>query len=505
MLGASFFPVVYGVSQYNDDTSSSSSSSSSSTTSVSSRLSPDDKSLCLADFKTGKTQAEISKISLDGFIAKNKRDYDTAIPLLEEAVRYGHLNSMVLLGQICEAKKDVRTAYTWYVLAFEEHWLNTGQHLPTAKKELQKVGFIESVSDLLKRNKDGYRKKLPKPSIFSICPEHYHKNSGYITQIVQGFFSGQSFCLNQQSSKFRELRFYAVLQGLSGSPDPWFDLGTIYSREKNYRNEAICYERSRTSDSLHNLGFLNVSGLLEDEPNFEEGAKCYELANKPETWCSLGRLYQEGRLAGSTKEKAAECYRRSKTGLAWVILGNLLEDGEINGVIDVERAAECYNEAISVLRTETSKEKDLTLKKALFYLGYLHAGKKLKNSSVETAMNFFEQSDTPLAWLNRGILLVGANVKEAILSFEKSGLPVAKISLLEIYTQGYRNSLLDLDESHRKKDAQELLIKKIEGLTSEINSQMDRLSLSDKHYCLGRLAAMNHDYQTACINFSQAL
>lgn len=98
---------------------------------TSSRLQPQD--MFWVPFLHDKTDGEIKAIERKAIGAALKKE-DDSISMLEEAIRYGHLPSMVALGKIYEQQGQMQIAYTWYILAFEEHWLATGKHLQSVKK-----------------------------------------------------------------------------------------------------------------------------------------------------------------------------------------------------------------------------------------------------------------------------------------------------------------------------------------------------------------------------------
>ena len=92
--------------------------------STQSRLQP--KDMLLADFLQDKSPDELQAIKRRAIEAVLKKTSSDLIPFLEEAIRHGYVQYMVALGEIYEQQEQIQTAYEWYILAFEEHWIKTG-------------------------------------------------------------------------------------------------------------------------------------------------------------------------------------------------------------------------------------------------------------------------------------------------------------------------------------------------------------------------------------------
>ncbi len=163
LLGSSFCPVAYGAIQFTEaDVAAlypSVAGCSIKTDSVHFGM----EEACLADFKMVTDQKAIDDRYEKGKEhAKSPTGVDEAIPLFEENANYGHTKSMGWLGIAYKAKAEtatavenkkqyIRLAYTWFLLAFEEHWLNKGKPLPFAKDQLLNLEFKNSVLNSLTR------------------------------------------------------------------------------------------------------------------------------------------------------------------------------------------------------------------------------------------------------------------------------------------------------------------------------------------------------------------
>ena len=112
--------------------------------------------MLLADFKTC-DHTDLNRMLKGVNISRQLKRKEDEIQFLEKAVRYSHIDSMVALGQIYQQHSDYRTAYGRCTLAFEEYWLNTGQHHAGAKQQLSEV-FLKNLSGSLNRDQRKYFK-----------------------------------------------------------------------------------------------------------------------------------------------------------------------------------------------------------------------------------------------------------------------------------------------------------------------------------------------------------
>ncbi len=342
---------------------------------------------CLADFK--EDNKKMNSISLAGYKAKQAGKLDEAILLLREAASYGHFTSMFFLGEIYEHQKNFQSAYTWYVLAFEEHWLSKGTHLPTALKKLSAPEFrtsvLKSLSDQEQAGPSKFFRQVDEISAerFSWFLDKLNDNKSKEIMKLKHY-------LTKEESELRALRFGAKIYEKPGELDPWGRLAEQYYLEQDFYKVNICSERSGTPNSLYILGVLCDEGKIPGGPT--KAAECYRSSGISSALYNLGLKYHKREIEGG-QTKAVECYRSSGNPDALFSLGLLYEEGEIPG--GAEEAAKCYRQ---------SKTPG-----ALLNLGNLCREGKIPGGATEAA-ECYRQSKTPNAFLNLGHLCIKGEI-----------------------------------------------------------------------------------------------
>ncbi len=332
--------------------SPSSSSSSSVSPTAPARLSPFDKDMLLADFKTS-DHTDLNRILKGINISRQLKRKEEEIQFLEKAVRYGHFDSMVTLGQIYQQRSDYRTAYGWYTLAFEEHWLNTGQHHEAAKQQLNEA-FLKNLLELLNRDQRKYFKNFNHHSkgYFSdfknSTGNSLNKDSVVnLNKITKNIYNSY---LNKEQAELRRLRFKAKINELNEIKEPWFDMAIEYFSSNNYKPSLICMiclERSKNPEALFNLGVFFAFGdapfELPDNERYQKAAQYYAESGNAKALCNLGHLYLDGKIGLDLSEeerllRAEVCFRKSGNEQSLTALAGLSYLGKIDlGLGEIER------------------------------------------------------------------------------------------------------------------------------------------------------------------------
>ncbi len=298
---------------------------------------------CLADFKIA-SKREILGFSANGNVAKSKGNFDEAIPLLREAARFSDFKSMILLGEICELQKDFCNAYTWYVLAFEEHWLSKAGYLETALTKLSVAEFRTSVLNSLSSQEKTDPSKFFR-EIDNINTKRFSWFSGEPTAKKFEQIKKLSHYPSKEYTELRELRFEVEKKKISGCKDIWFNLGSDCYRANSYNKSRICFERSESSSAL----FL------------------------------LGSLYDNEKIEGGVQE-AARYYRKSGTLEGLVNLLKLHVDDTSVRLLTHENVQEIKEEINMKITAENNEEK-----KQHYLGGILFAEKQYKEAAIHLA------------------------------------------------------------------------------------------------------------------------
>ncbi len=558
LLGLSFPAVVYGSSAVSYSSSAAAAAKFTDEAS-SSRLQPQD--MFWVPFLHDKIDEEIKAIKRKAIGAALKKT-DDSIPMLEEAIRYGHLPSMVALGEIYEQQGQMQIAYTWYILAFEEHWLLTGKHLLSVKGKLEDRKFTDNLLAALgksaKKEKEKFFKGLSKPTgFFAYFPVDSNNSDNILQRLSNRAFDNSPY-LTQIDDKDRNLRLMVRLYEVAGdgetASDPWlavaqpfFDsknhakalkfsirsgtpmalhnIGHLYEEgylsidnTPNYQEAVRYYLLSKSSRSFNNLGNLYVQGKLSKDglPNYPEAAKYYELSEDSDALCNAGILYAGDKLGAPNYKKAEEFCIRSKTSLALFNLGDLHLQGKLSadGKPNYHEAVKCY---------ELSEDPD-----SLCNAGLLYAGDKLGSPKYKKAEELYIRSKTPLAFFNLGYLyhigklsLSGEpDYHKAVEYYSKSGISDALHNAGIIHMNIFSNfkesaacfiksatidaqiNLLLLYKDHSTKLGVDI---DAHALTNKVHDQILARSVTEKLYFLGRLSFLNEQYEEAILSFSQAL
>ncbi|MBL0941267.1 MAG: SEL1-like repeat protein [Alphaproteobacteria bacterium] len=435
------------------------------------------QALYSGNYLIDKEPKEIQSIGLQGYFAKQKGDYAQAVNFLEQAARYKHFPSMIQLGELCEAQGYLEAAARWYVLAFQENWLENGTHFSAAKNKLE--ALAKTYVQLESSTNKVYKKRNESPSSSSSqSTSHSHELSQSINLFLSNIISQKFFTFFPlQGHKALYLGVLADFYRGSQRPEPYLskdecDLKAtrykdlyyskasaeeqwIYAQElcqKGYYQKAVPYlEQSRTPKAIYNIGFLHYEGIL-GAPNYRKAAEYFEKSATSDGWFNLGIMYCENKLGPPNYRKAAKCYEKSDKPEGWFNLATLHADGKL-GAPDYQKAEKYllqsgspkafyklgilyFEEKLGKAQYKKAEKYFLASKlpEALEKVGCLYRDGKLGKASYPKAEKYFMKAKTPTAFFNLGVLYGDdkygfKNYHKAEEYYIKSDLPDAFLNL----------------------------------------------------------------------------
>jgi hypothetical protein len=404
-----------------------------------------------------KTPQEIFALAVQGAMAKNKGELETAIPLLEQAALYENVASLIDLADICEGQDNWIQATKWYVLAFQIQWLQTATHHPKAKRWLEeltgKYPSIKGCFDNLEQEKfQLFCNNITQGGFFSHYPLQKSSSSTENPKKIQQSIQ-PTRKLNTKSMSGRNAEKFVEKQ--QKERDEWLQLEDLkyrlrklvefYDGHKSHEPFLTPEEESLKSDWVQKkcidsnvslAGAREMTGIeLFNSGCFKGAAYFLHTLNTPLALEKLGIIYETG-CPGivQDRQKAADYYRRSKTCLSYQKLANLYEGGHL-GKID-------YQEVVNIY--ELSGDPDYLNDAGLLYEGtddLLYKGTKLGKPNYKKAKECYQRSKTPKAFMNLGILFESGklgkpNLKEAVECYERSQEPFALYRLGYLYELG---------------------------------------------------------------------
>lgn len=317
-----------------------------------------------------KSSAEITRIAAQGAMAyKLQKNYAVAIPLLEECALYEHVPSIILLSEFCETTNQFDQAAQWMEMAFEIHWMNTGQHHEGASIWLKSLpNSIKKWKEKIRKNTSLSRREKRNTS-FVYCDFLEEKILGKDTRSAEQLISDMqnygtsgsnisffnSYPKNLDTPKKRYDSFISLM-GLEKlySVDV-MDIEERLKREmkqmkhdkNNFDTYLSCLHRmiwlekiylnAETSPLVLNtrVADFQFKGLIQRE------AYLHHKIGTPESYFKLASLYENGKLGEPDHQKAFKYYNLSKTTEAYEKLGFIYENGNLIPP-DYEQAIACY-------------------------------------------------------------------------------------------------------------------------------------------------------------------
>lgn len=399
-------------------------------------------------------------------------DFAAAKPLLEKAAEYGHLNSILLLGDIYRGAEQNARAYLWYRFAFQEEWSKNKKHLPGAVERFTPE-FLGPLPETLKGGDllTQLRRNLYYPVGGSAQEDQHLEDFGLESLEGKGRFnvvdkleSARFFLLSKTSSSFLTLAHLYQSGLLPGGID--------------IEKAAEYYEKSEESAASYALGMIYFSGTLQGGNNYVKAAECFTRSELPGAKYALGLIHHEGKLTGQPNfAEAAACYLAAKTAEAYNNLGTMYARGYLGEDSRWEQAEKYYK-----LSNHPA---------ALWHLGNIFSQGNLPGG-IEKAVQWWEKSKTADSYHNIGLAIKNGLVKrghqpekEAIKYFKKAGHIDANMQLLELY----RNT----------SDSPEM-----RSILSALEVQISEIPAKKQHLYRGQILIIQKKFSEAVTEFSEA-
>lgn len=243
---------------------------------------------------------------------KQSKDYNEALPYLEEAIKHGDLQSMIWLGEHYEIKGDLLKAIRWYLFVFHLHWLDTFDHHQTIihkfnnlkekytalqyRNKNKKSSFVKFNNTFYNLSINNNKKKEIKKFLTSL---YLPKNNFYSFYIKPSSKLNNIF-LNRLESEIENI---ILNDSLPIKPNNKENLLTkarqkIYCKKIHTLNEIPKNEISEKEISeTHALlglqyytgNIVNIDGLL----NYKKAVKHFLLSQDSDIHYILSELYLE--------------------------------------------------------------------------------------------------------------------------------------------------------------------------------------------------------------------
>ncbi|MHB9147503.1 MAG: tetratricopeptide repeat protein [Candidatus Amoebophilus sp.] len=297
-----------------------------------------------------------------------------AMQLFVEAAKCGNSLAMYNLGEICEQQGNIELAKRWYVLSFQNTWVeDTAKAYASASHtkiislikqghvELKKVFLhhVDNVTTLVEKIirikivSSFYESGLAEPYLSKGGNELKVKRLGKLAEELElaldslpeekMYFDMASQLLNQGILYAQEQNYKAAqacFLKCQKLPDALYNLGLFcqngYTRadgKPDYQAAKQFYKRSGTAESFSNLGVFYMDGLLDGKPNLQKAIKYSEMSGTPQALCNMGiifsRRYVEVLGQAPDYERAKVCFERSGIGHAHAHLGDFYFNGYI--------------------------------------------------------------------------------------------------------------------------------------------------------------------------------
>lgn len=409
-----------------------------------------------------------NKLALTYYFKEGKKEQ--ALELWQENARKEYPPSMVFLGNLWRDNQDINSAMQWYILAFQVHWENTGQHFSASIAVLEKIKD-EKAKEFLRRINQDYPNEHQANSVELRCAfadlakqcSTLHKEStdsaanlyvarlllktrtpGSIFNVADLYiknYIGRSLSTDEKNQKIKSLC------EKSKTPDALYTLGSMYLKaeigtdlsEKDRVGKARHYfEKSGIPDALNSAAMLFLGGAGTSSTD-KEITKRLEFLCKdsqdPDKLFALGRKFFKGEIGKTLtnkerKEKAKQWLEKAGTPEALMIIWKMYIKNENEQDLDDKTKVEIVDRLSSQINDP----------KFLCHLGSKFMSNKLGSSlsekeRIDKAISLFEKSKTAEALNDIGVILSMHNsqYEEAIPYFEKSGLPSALCNLGAIY------------------------------------------------------------------------
>ncbi|ACE05865.1 hypothetical protein Aasi_0461 [Candidatus Amoebophilus asiaticus 5a2] len=313
------------------------------------------------DFKKGFT------LKLQPNFYDNAHNVAEAIQLFVDAAKCGNSLAMYNLGEICEQQGNIELAKRWYVLSFQNTWVEgTAKAYASASHtkitnlikqghvELKKVFLhhVDNVTTLVEKIirikviSSFYKSRLAEPYLskeenglkvkrlrklteeLELALDSLPQEKIYFNMVRRLSALGARY-VQEQNYKAAQACFLKCQK----LPDALYNLGlfcqngyTSADGKPDYQAAKQFYKRSGTAESFSNLGAFYMDGLLNGNPDLQKAIKYSEMSGTPQALCNMGvifsRRYVEVLRQAPDYKRAKVCFERSGTGHAHAHLGD---------------------------------------------------------------------------------------------------------------------------------------------------------------------------------------
>jgi toxin YoeB len=279
----------------------------------------------------------------------------------------GHIPSVLVLGDICNRRKEDIDALKWYVHAFQLQWFRTGEWEGTAQDKLTLL----------------WTKKYKKPAAKQIT---YFKSHFQRVPL-------------DQSPKQTLLQFFSVISG------SYVKYGTAiepFCQIDEIAQKVQWLTGVRDRHCKNHVCLLLGDSLLENGDH-KEALKYFQQCNTSFSLYCIGRVF-DGKHLGDF-EKAASFFERSGAPVASHDLARLYFDahiGAVEGVPNYKRAAELCEQSIA-------RHEQFTFRSTYDLLAFLHLkgfyGAVMRGKpNYKRAIDLYFLSQTEESFDNLGLL-----------------------------------------------------------------------------------------------------